>query len=65
MSMPRSNSRSSTFLRLSGKRTYIITTRRITSGDELKYLNGLADFGFADLLISCGYQRCHGRASLL
>jgi hypothetical protein len=25
----------------SGNRTYIITTRRITSGDELKYLNGL------------------------
>jgi hypothetical protein len=36
MSMPRSNSRSSTFLSDSGKRTYIITTRRITSGDELK-----------------------------
>jgi hypothetical protein len=36
MSMPRSASRSSTFRRLSGKRTYIITTRRITSGDELK-----------------------------
>jgi hypothetical protein len=24
-----------------GKRTYIITTRRITSGEELKYRNGL------------------------
>ena len=34
MSMPRSNSRSSTFLRLSGYFTYIITTKRITLGDE-------------------------------
>jgi hypothetical protein len=36
ISMPRSNSRSSTFRSDSGKRTYITTTRRITSGDELK-----------------------------
>jgi hypothetical protein len=36
MSMPRSNSRSSTFRNDRGKRTYISTTRRITSGDELK-----------------------------
>jgi hypothetical protein len=36
MSMPRSNSRSSTFRKLSGKRTYISTTRRITSGELLK-----------------------------
>ena len=36
MSIPRSQGRSSTFRKLSGKRTYIITTRRITSGDELK-----------------------------
>ena len=28
----------------SGYRTYNITTRRITSGDEWKYLNGLAGF---------------------
>jgi len=28
--------------RLSGKRTYISTTNRITSGDELMYRNGLA-----------------------
>jgi hypothetical protein len=42
MSIPRSNSRSSTFLNDSGYRTYIITTRRITSGDELKQRNGLA-----------------------
>ena len=36
MSIPRSNSRSSTFRSDSGKRTYISTTSRITSGDELK-----------------------------
>jgi hypothetical protein len=36
MSIPRSASRSSTFLKLRGKRTYTITTRRITSGEELK-----------------------------
>jgi hypothetical protein len=33
---PTLNSRSSTFRRLNGNRTYIITTSRITSGDELK-----------------------------
>ena len=36
ITMPRSASRSSTFRKLSGKRTYIITIRRITSGEELK-----------------------------
>jgi hypothetical protein len=36
MAIPRSNSRSSTFRTLSGKRTYINTTIRITSGEELK-----------------------------
>jgi len=36
MSMPRSNGRSSTVLSDSGYRTYIITTKRITSGEELK-----------------------------
>jgi hypothetical protein len=36
MSMPRSNNKSSTFRSDSGKRTYIITTSRITSGEELK-----------------------------
>jgi hypothetical protein len=40
MSMPRSNSRSSTFRSESGKRTYIMTTSRITSGGELKHRNG-------------------------
>jgi aryl-alcohol dehydrogenase-like predicted oxidoreductase len=42
MSIPRSKSRSSTFRRLSGTRTYISTTSRITSGDESKYRNGVA-----------------------
>ena len=41
MSMPRSNSRSSTFLSDSGYRTYIITTSRITSGEESNQRNGL------------------------
>jgi hypothetical protein len=36
MSISRSNSRSSTFGRLSRKWTYISTTSRITSGKELK-----------------------------
>ncbi len=34
-------SRSSTLRSESGYRTYIITTRRITSGELLKYRNGL------------------------
>jgi len=33
-SMPRSKSKSSTFRKLSGYRIYIITTSRITSGEE-------------------------------
>src|SRR5208337_5226630 len=41
MSIPRSASRSSTLRSESGYRTYIITTRRITSGELLKYRNGL------------------------
>src|ERR1022692_1208785 len=40
--MPRSCSRSSTLRSESGYFTYIITTRRITSGDELKCRNGSA-----------------------
>ena len=40
--MPRSNSRSSTFLSDRGYFTYIITTSRITSGELLKQRNGLA-----------------------
>ena len=42
MSIPRSNRRSSTLRKLSGNRTYIITTSRMTSGDELKRLKGLS-----------------------
>src|ERR1700691_4011396 len=41
MSIPRSAKRSSTFRSDSGYRTHIITTRRITSGELLKYRNGL------------------------
>src|SRR5271169_4321580 len=41
MSIPRSASRSSTLRSDSGYLTYIITTRRITSGELLKYRNGL------------------------
>src|SRR5271165_3672610 len=41
MSIPRSARRSSTLRSDSGYLTYIITTRRITSGELLKYRNGL------------------------
>jgi hypothetical protein len=40
--MPRLASRSSSFRSESGYFTYSVTTRRITSGEELKRLNGLA-----------------------
>ena len=40
MSMPRSCSKSSTLRSESGKRTYIMTARRMTSGDVLKYRKG-------------------------
>ena len=36
MSMPRSNNRSSTLRSDNGNRTYMSTTSRITSGDEVK-----------------------------
>lgn len=36
MSLPRSNSRSSTFRKLNGDRTYIITTKRMISGEEVE-----------------------------
>jgi len=48
MSIPRSASRSSTLRNDSGYLTYIITTRRMTSGELLKYRNGL--------LIAWGYH---------
>jgi hypothetical protein len=41
MSTPRSANRSSTLRSYNGYRTYIITTRRMTSGELLKYRNGL------------------------
>ena len=41
MSIPRSAKRSSTLRSDSGYFTYIITTRRMTSGELLKYRNGL------------------------
>src|SRR5271157_3705347 len=41
MSIPRSASRSSTLRSDSGYLTYIITTRRMTSRELLKYRNGL------------------------
>src|SRR5271169_4765419 len=41
MSIPRPAKRSSTLRSDSGYRTYIITTRWITSGELLKYRNGL------------------------
>jgi hypothetical protein len=41
MSIPRSASRSSTLRSDSGYRTYIITTKRMTSVELLKYRNGL------------------------
>src|SRR5271157_3920265 len=40
-SIPRSASKSSTLRNDSGYRTYIITSRRMTSGELLKYRNGL------------------------
>ena len=56
--MPLSNSRSSTFRNDSGNLIYIITTRRITSGDELKHRNGLygfaLDFRFIDAATRAG-----------
>ena len=61
MSMPRSNSKSSTFRRLSGKRTYIMTTRRITSGEEWKYRNGFA--GLRGRPINGSYNSSHSIAS--
>ena len=41
MSIPRSARRSSTLCNDSGYLTYIITTKRMTSGELLKYRNGL------------------------
>jgi hypothetical protein len=42
MSIPRSNGRPSTLRSDRAQRTYIITTSRITSGEEFKHRNGMA-----------------------
>ena len=55
-SMPRSNSRSSTLRSDKGKRMCIITTRRITSGDELKQRNGLGGFALDFRFMRARYQ---------
>gem|GEM_PF-3447350 len=56
-SIPRSKRKSSTFRSDNGKRTYIITTRRITSGEELKRRNGLGGLALDLRLIRLRYQR--------
>jgi hypothetical protein len=65
MSMPRSWSRSSTFLNDSGYFTYISTARRITSGEELKQRNGLGDFARDLRPISAGYHSVVEAATLV
>lgn len=68
--LPRSNSRSSTLRSDKGNRTYIITTRRMTSGDELnrrKGLGGLAlDFRDMKRITTDGraLPRCFDRVHL-
>ncbi len=64
-SMPRSKSRSSTFRSESGNRTYIMTTRRITSGDELNRRNGLGGNAPDLRLIRPWYHRSCTAATLL
>jgi hypothetical protein len=65
MSMPRSWSRSSTFLNDSGYFTYISTARRITSGEELKQRNGLGDFARDLRPIAAGYHSVVEAATLV
>jgi hypothetical protein len=64
MSMPRSNSRSSTFRNDNGKRTFIITTSLITSGEELKRRNGEGGLALDLRLISVGYHHATVPATL-
>ena len=52
ISIPRSWSRSSTCRNDRGKRTYIITARRITSGEVLKYRNGFFIHGRYETLLA-------------
>jgi len=63
--MPRSNNRSSTFRKESGNRTYIITTRRITSGDELKRRNALGGLALDLRLIRGRYHRATPHTTLV
>jgi hypothetical protein len=63
--MPRSNRKFSTLRSESGNRTYIITTRRINSGDESKQRNGLAGFARDLRLIRTEYRRDASAATLL
>ena len=49
----------------SGKRTYIITTRRMTSGDELKQRNGLGDFALDFCFMDACYLRQTRSATLV
>ena len=65
MSIPRSASRSSTFLSDRGYLTYIITTRRITSGELLKWRNGLCGIALDLRLIRVGYHCWAYRATFV
>lgn len=56
MSMPRSNSRSSTLRSDRGYLTSIMTTRRITSGELSKYRNGLSGLVMAGGLDAVAYR---------
>ena len=64
-SMPRSNRKSSKFRNDSGNRTDNITTRRITSGDELKQQNGLGGFALNLRFMHDHYQRWARRDALV
>jgi len=52
-------------MQLSGKRTYIITTRRMTSGDELKRLNGLSGLTLDLRLIAVNSHLASAAATLV
>jgi hypothetical protein len=75
MSMPRSWRKSSTCCSESGNRTYIITAKRMISGDVLKYRNGFlirecyetAISGSSEFLLTLPQfpgQRCGNRARI-
>ena len=56
MAISRSTSRSSTFRNDRGYFTYIVTTSRITSGDEVKQRNGLGALALDLRLIYASYS---------